>query len=152
MLSAQFIESHSRLIENVIEHGFIYDISCELLRRNPPQAVDILRAEVDRNGVDLVLSSAFVTHQVQMKARSNKPASAPYAISDSIWGSPGGCVIWIIYDAASMKPLDYYLLGCPLPSIDTFRDSDRAGFRKAWTRNANHKRLTLSQLAGILFP
>jgi hypothetical protein len=87
-----------------------------------------------------------------MKARSNQPAFTSYDIAESIWSVPGGCVIWMIYDPVNLEPKTYYLLGSPLPAVKNFRAAKRKGYRRVWTRKANHVNLLLSELAQILFP
>jgi len=152
MPTSTFLQNNSKVIENVLEHGFISDISCELLRRKNPQILDVLRADVDRNGIDLVLSVDATTHHIQMKARVTKPLATSYDIADLIWSNSSGCVIWIIYDGSTMKPISYYLLGVPLAPLLSFPASTRSKHRKIWTRNANHKKLSLTELTDILFP
>lgn len=150
MPTSQFLNVHSKLIENVLEHGFLFDLSRELLLRPQPAILEINRAEVDW-GIDLVLSSGGREHHVQMKGRSNRPAKSAYDISDSLWLKGSGCVIWMIYNPNTMRVIEYYLLGLPLKPNANFAQGKRTGFRKVWTRNANYKKLSIAALANILF-
>ena len=63
--SAHFLESGLR--EKVIEHLFVGDLLRCLWRRGS-RDIEVLRAEVDRAGYDLVLESNGVLRQVQLKA------------------------------------------------------------------------------------
>ena len=152
MLSSQFLQNNSHVIENVLEHRFLYELSCDLLLRPIPVILDISRAEVDRQGIDLVVSAATTTYTLQLKARSNAPAPTSYDISESLLLAPGGCVLWMIYDPATLIPTFYYLLGKPMLPLASFRAAKRPGYRRVWTRNAQHKGLTLAALSLLLFP
>lgn len=152
MLTPEFLQKNSHVIENVLEHRFLFDLSRELLLRREPRILNISHSEVDCDGVDFVISCGPRLYNVQMKARSNQPAFTSYDIAESIWSVPGGCVIWMIYDPVNLEPKTYYLLGSPLPAVKNFRAAKRKGYRRVWTRNANHVNLMLSELAQILFP
>lgn len=153
MPTPQFLQHHSRFFENLLEHRFLFDLGRELVLRNPPQLLGILKAQVDMDGVDLTLTCAGTIRNIQMKTRSNAPAATSYNISDLVWSSADGCILWMIYDSKTLDPLSYYLLGCPLPPLSSFRVSpQKKGYRKLWTRNANHGNISLKQLAGALFP
>lgn len=58
----------------------------------------------------------------------------------------------MLYDPSKLEPTSYYLLGLPMPPMDGFRHSERAGFRKVKMQQANHPRLSLENLAALLFP
>ena len=153
MPTPQFIAHHSTFFENLLEHRFLFDLGRELVLRTPPQLLGILKAQVDMNGIDLTLTCAGEIRNIQMKARSRAPAGAPYRISDLVWSSADGCILWMIYDPDSLEPLSYYLLGCPLPPLTDYRAwPGRTGYRKLWTRNAKHKNVSIQELAKLLFP
>jgi hypothetical protein len=152
MPTPRFLQHHSRFFENLMEHRFLFDLGRELVLRDPPQLLGILKAQVDMDGVDLTLTCAGRIRNIQTKTRSNAPAATYYNISDSVW-SADGCILWMIYDPNTLEPISYYLLGCPLPPLASFRSSPkREGYRKLWTRNANHSKMSLKQLATVLFP
>ena len=153
MPTSQFLQNHSRFFENLLEHRFLYDLGRELVLREPPQLLGILKAEVDMEGIDLTLTCGGMIRNIQMKTRSKAPAPTSYNISDAVWKATDACILWMIYDPNTLEPIDYYLLGCPLPSLSGFRISPkRVGYRKLWTRNANHKKCSIQQIAEVLFP
>jgi hypothetical protein len=59
----------------------------------------------------------------------------------------------MLYDAAALEPISYYVLGLPMPPAERFPLSRRrAGFRGIKMQQANHQRLRLADLAALLFP
>jgi hypothetical protein len=149
----EFIAHHSRFFENLLEHRFLFDLGRELVLRSPPQLLGILKAQVDMDGIDLTLTCADRIRNIQMKTRSRAPATTYYNISDLVWSSADACIVWMIYNPNTLEPISYYLLGCPLPPLTTFRVSpDKKGYRKLWTRNATHRDISVQELAVLLFP
>ncbi len=147
----EFIAHNSRFFENLMEHRFLFDLARDLVLRDPPRLMNILKAEVDMFGFDLVLSVANIVRNVQVKARSGKPANTPYDIAETIWNTSGGCVVWILYSAIELEPASYFMLSDPLPLLDRFRVSERGGFPKVKMQQANHRRFSISGLADRLF-
>ncbi len=150
MPDPDFIAGNSRFFENLLEHRFLHDLSSRLVTQHPPRLLNVLKAEVDQFGFDLVLSVGGITRHVQMKTRSGNPAPNPYEISESLWALQSACVIWMRYDQASLEPIGYYLMGPGLPSRDQFKISDR-GFRLVKMQRAAHHDLDIPQLAALLF-
>ncbi len=151
MPSPDFIAHNSRFFENVQEHRFLFELARHLVTCKPPRLLNILRAEVDMFGFDLVLSVASTTRHLQMKARSGGPPNNAYDISETIWRLPGGCVVWMLYSQENLEPASYYFLGSPLPPLDRFPVSDRPGFRKVKMQQANHKRIQIPEISRLLF-
>jgi hypothetical protein len=105
------------------------------------------------DGVDLTLTAGGRIRNIQMKTRSKAPLAKPYNISDALWDSADACVLWMIYDPASLEPINYYLLECPQCPRESFPESSqRSGYRKVFTRKANHKACGIQELAKTLFP
>ncbi len=152
MPEPEFIYQNSRFFENLLEHRFLFDLRRHLVLRQDPLLLNVLKSEVDAFGFDLVLAVAEHTYHIQMKTRSGSPPANSYELSESLWKLPNACAIWMLYDPKTIEPTGYYLMGKPLPPIDEFASSDRPGFRKVKMQRANHARLTLTQLADVLFP
>ena len=152
MPAPDLIYKNSRFFENLQEHRFLYDLATHLVLREPPQLLNILKAEVDMFGFDLVLSLGEQTRHLQMKTWSGAPPSNSYEISETIWTIPGGCVVWVLYSQTTLQPTGYYLFGFPVPALDTFSPADRLGYRNVKMQSANHQRLSIGQLADVLFP
>ncbi len=152
MPTPDFIYKNSRFFENLQEHRFLYDLAAHLVLRESPQLLNILKAEVDMFGFDLVLSLGEQVRHIQMKARSGAPSGNGYEISESIWAVSGGCVVWVLYSKTTVQPTSYYLFGFPLPEIDEFSPAKRSGYRNVKMRAANHKGLSIAGLADVMFP
>lgn len=152
MPSPHFIAANSRVIENLLEHRFIFDLRRHFLCQPHPVILDVLKPEVDTFGYDLAISARGEMRFVQMKTRSGRPGGKPEMIAESLWRQPGGCVIWIFYDPAKLEPTSYFLLGIPLPPMSEFTAPARSGFRSVPARRANHRSLTLVGVADLLFP
>lgn len=152
MPTPDFISQNSRFFENLLEHRFLFDLRRHLVLRKEPLLLNVLKSEVDAFGFDLVLSVGEHTYHIQMKTRSGVPPTNSYDLAESLWRLPNACAIWMLYDANTIEPTGYYVLGNPLPPIDGFAASARRGFRKVKMQRANHVRLSLAQLAHVLFP
>lgn len=152
MPAPDFIAQNSRFFENLLEHRFLFDLRRHLVLRPEPLLLNVLKSEVDAFGFDLVLSVSERTYHVQMKTRSGAPPSNSYDLAESLWRLPNACAIWMLYDSTTIEPTTYYLLGNPWPPLEDFVASDRSGFRKVKMQRANHPRLSLQQLANVMFP
>lgn len=152
MPNPDFIYRNSRFFENLLEHRFIFDLMRHLVLNSEPQLVNVLKSEVDAFGFDLVLSVADRSTHVQMKTRSGLPPHNPYELSEALWSLPNACAIWMLYDIATLEPSGYYILGFPMPPMESFPRSERMGFRKVRMQHANHQCLSLPEVATLLFP
>lgn len=153
MPDPDFIYKNSRFFENLLEHRFLFDLRRYLVLADPPQLLNVLKSEVDAFGFDLVLAVAGRSVHVQMKTRSGAPPSTAYDLSESLWRYPDVCAVWMLYDAAVLEPISYYVLGFPMPPIEEFPESKkRLGFRSVRMQKATHQRLSLGELAALLFP
>jgi hypothetical protein len=147
-----FLAHHSTFFENLLEHRFLFDLRRELVLREIPQLLNVLKSDVDAFGFDLVLSVGSRSLHVQMKTRSGNPPANPYVLSEGLWRLPNSCVIWMLYDAELLEPSSYYVLGFPMPDIELFPPSTRVARRKVKMQQATYKQQSLRQLSNILFP
>jgi hypothetical protein len=147
----EFIALNSRFFENLLEHRFAFDLARQLVLSEKPRLLNIMRSEVDAFGVDLVLSVAGTSRHVQMKTRSGSPPANAYAISEAIWSIANGCVVWMRYDPTSLEPTSYNLFGLPLPPMGDYKLADRSGFRMVKMQQANHRNLSIANLAKVMF-
>lgn len=152
MPTPAFISQNSRFFENLLEYRFLFDLRRHLVLAEVPQILNVLKSEVDAFGFDLVLAVADHSIHVQMKTRSGVPSNSPYELSEALWNLSSACAIWMLYDPVALEPSSYYVLGFPMPAIEGFVAAERHGYRKVWMRQANHRRLTLPELANLLFP
>lgn len=152
MLKPEFISKNSRLMESLLEHRFLYDLGKHLLLTKQPRVMNVLKSEVDMFGFDLVLATADRTVHIQMKTRSGKPTNSPFNLSEQLWKIRDAGTIWMLYDAGTLEPTNYSVLGFPMPPLNGFGKSERHGFRSVKMQQANHRRLSLGAVADLLFP
>lgn len=87
----------SRTVEKLMEHIFLSEVlqECWFRRR---QVVEILRAEVDAAGYDVVLEAGGRIRHVQLKASRQGGKTSKQTINSKLVERVGGCVVWIAYD------------------------------------------------------
>lgn len=86
----------SRTVEKLMEHIFLSEVlqECWFRRR---QVVEVLRAEVDAAGYDVVLEAGGRIRHVQMKASRQGGKTSKQTINSKLVDRIGGCVVWIAY-------------------------------------------------------
>ncbi len=164
MISSDFVAENSAYIENLMRHRFIYDVSRQLLRRQEPELVTVLRSEVDEAGVDLVMTFRTVTRQIQMKTLSKDTTTNPYSVAESLSGIVGGCVVWTCYDRETLEPTHYHMMGgcgnAPMSDLTKYPQATkkksgvkvpRAEYRSIRIRDAEFQNLSLAGLVCTLF-
>lgn len=121
--TSHFLDSALR--EKVIEHLFVGDL-LRCLWRQGVRDIEVLRAEVDRAGYDLVLETGGVMRHVQFKASYRGAKTARVGIHTDLALKPGGCVVWIWFNPESMDLGPFLWFGgepgAPLPPL-----GDRVG-------------------------
>jgi hypothetical protein len=88
--------------EKLIEHLFIG----ELLRHLWLQGIrdmEVLRAEVDCGGFDLVVECGGILRHIQLKASHKKAKTDSVGINTALSKKPSGCVIWLFFDEATLE-------------------------------------------------
>lgn len=99
----------SRTVEKLVEHLFLAEVlqECWFRRR---EIVEVLHAEVDAAGYDLVLQTGSRTRHIQLKASRQGGSTQRQTISAKLPDRAGGCVVWITYavdEAESRAKLSY---------------------------------------------
>ncbi len=108
--------------ENALEHSFLGQLSVRMLVRFG-QAPEILKAEHDSYGYDLVLSAFGVDRHVQMKVMRSNGKRASVDVHTNLIAKPGGCVIWVLVDPGTFELGPYlWLGGAPGAPIDDLGD------------------------------
>lgn len=103
---------NSVLREKVVEHLFLSDLSRYLLlERATP--FEVLRAEFDAFGYDLVIDVDGVQRHVQLKAGRLGGRRTEVDINVSLATKPSGCVIWIMVDPNTFALGPFYWFGGP---------------------------------------
>ena len=73
--------------------------------------MEVLRAEVDWGGYDLVLGANGVLRYLQLKASHTTAKAREVKINTNLERKPGGCVIWMRYDPATLKLGPFFWFG-----------------------------------------
>jgi hypothetical protein len=125
-----FLQSSFR--EKALEHIFIGDLLRRLWVRGVNE-VEILKAEVDATGYDIVIEASGILRHIQLKASYNGSTVRQQGIHSKLSAKPGGCVVWLGFDADTLDLGPFYWFGAapghPLPDI--------IGFKKAKHTKAN---------------
>lgn len=88
---------HSVLRERIIEHVFLGGL-LQRLWRTGRYDVEVLRAEFDAGGFDLVIRCGAAIRYIQLKTGRVGGSTASVKVSLALAGRPGGCVLWIMVD------------------------------------------------------
>ncbi len=121
MTSADSLQSSRR--ESLVEHVFIGKILQSLWCAGVHE-VDVLRAETDAAGYDLVIEVGEVARHVQLKSSLKESKTSRQKIHLSLGRKPSGCVVWVVFRSSTMEP-DHFLWfggapGEPLPDLSDF--------------------------------
>ena len=114
-----FHSSHSSFREKTLEHVFVGDCLRRLWVRGIPDA-EVLRADVDGAGYDIVFEVRGVLRHIQLKASHSSGAAAGQTINGKLATKPSGCVVWIRFDEnLALGPFYWFggPPGEPLPSV-----------------------------------
>ncbi|MCK1397089.1 hypothetical protein IVB45_09640 [Bradyrhizobium sp. 4] len=100
----------SSLREQALAHIFLGDLLAAMWRADQ-RDIEVLKGEVDRGGYDLVLESNGLIRHVQLKSSFISSKVRHVSIGTKLLAKPGGCVIWLVFDPASLKIERYLWLG-----------------------------------------
>jgi hypothetical protein len=92
----------SSLREKIIEHVFIGEL-LRALWRTGQYDVEVLRAEVDRGGYDLVLECRGVLRHVQFKSSHRGSKVNEVSVSLKLADKASGCIIWLMFDQETLE-------------------------------------------------
>jgi hypothetical protein len=92
----------SSVQENILEHQFLAALTSSLWRRGF-RDIEVLRAEVDAFGHDLVVEAGGVVRHIQLKASGRHAKTARVKINTRLSLKPAGCVIWYLYDPDTLE-------------------------------------------------
>lgn len=105
--------------EKLFERQLIGEIVRRMLLRG--RRCEVLRAEFDASGHDVLLESDGVSRHVQLKAMRNDGRRMHVGIHTALAAKPSGCVIWMLVDPASLTTSGFLWFGGrpgePLPSL-----------------------------------
>ena len=119
---------NSSFIENMIEHVFISEMLQEAWLNRNHLKLEVLRAEVDESGYDIVMICNNKIRYIQLKTSEVNGTTKMQKLNISLLEKENACIIWIIReeDTNSKRYKFKYLffgsqVGEPFPKIDSYR-------------------------------
>jgi hypothetical protein len=112
---AQYLQS--TFYEQLVEHIFIAELLQEAWYGHR-EVVEVLRAEIDASGYDIVLACRDITRHVQLKTSGMSATTQYQKVSLKLGEKRGGCVVWIVRNEAAAASehrvkLRYRFFGVP---------------------------------------
>ena len=107
---SHFLQSSLR--EKLLEHLFVGDLLRALWRKGR-RDIEVLRAEIDYAGYDLVVECNAVMRHIQLKTSHSLSKTCDVKVHMSLAGKPGGCVIWIKFDIETLALGPFLWFGAP---------------------------------------
>lgn len=156
----------STYVEQALELGFLGDLLRVLWVRGI-RCMEVLRADIDAWGYDVVVAVGGETRHVQLKARVAGGSAASVRLNGRLEDKPGGCVVWMEYDPLSLGFTGFRWLGGAAASDRLrIRDGRRARHTRGTAEGIKRDRVDsyevrlsrferidrLEQLAARLFP
>ncbi|MEX3686444.1 hypothetical protein AB3X91_07520 [Paraburkholderia sp. BR14263] len=114
--------THSVLRERIVEHVFIGDAMRRLWQLGVTD-VEVLRAEFDGSGYDLVMCCGELMRHVQFKASLVDGSRGDVSINQRLAQARSGCVIWLtVTDDLEIKEYRWFGAepGCRLPDLTNY--------------------------------
>ncbi len=110
----------SHTLESILEHRFLADCGAMLWSKGVYD-FEVLHAESDNSGYDLVIEANSIVRHIQLKSMVAGGTRARINVHRSLQSKPSACVIWIIYDLDDLRVQQYLWFGDeagkPLPDI-----------------------------------
>lgn len=114
---------HSSRRENLVEHLFAGEVLRHLWRAGVHE-VDVLRAETDAGGYDIVVEVGSIARHVQLKSSARGSTTSKQKINLALGTKRSGCVVWVMFDPSTLElgPFLWFggTPGMPLPDITAF--------------------------------
>jgi hypothetical protein len=115
---------YSSYRETVIEHLFVGAVLRTLWCAGPVPA-EVMKPQVDDAGYDLVLEANGVMRHIQLKSSFRGSKTASQKVHLRLGDKPGGCVVWVIFDPATLELGPFLWFGAPagepLPGLGSFK-------------------------------
>lgn len=115
---------NSSVREKTLEHVFVGDCLRWLWNKGIRDS-EVLRADVDTAGYDIVMDIGGVMRHIQLKASFNGSKTPRQKINTKLGAKHSGCVVWMGFDPKTIKLGPFYWFGGapgePLPDITNFK-------------------------------
>jgi hypothetical protein len=93
---------HSSRRENLVEHVFVGEVLRSLWRAGVFE-VDVLRAETDAAGYDIVIEVGAIARHIQLKSSARTSRTTRQKVNVALGNKRSGCVLWVIFDGSTME-------------------------------------------------
>ena len=93
---------HSSRREKLIDHVFVGEVLRELWCVGAYE-VDVLRAETDTAGYDVVIEVGAVSRHVQLKSSAITSETSRQTINVALGSKQSGCAVWVMFDPDTMQ-------------------------------------------------
>jgi len=114
---------HSSRREKLVEHVFAGEVLRALWLAGVHK-VDILRAETDASGYDIVVEVGRVSRHIQLKSSAQTAKTSSQKVNVALGAKSSGCVLWVLFNSNTMELGPFLWFGSnpgePLPDITTF--------------------------------
>lgn len=118
------ISTHSSFYEKLIEHLFISEVLQEM-RFRFDRWPEVLKAEIDASGYDIVIESNNIIRHIQLKTSIIGASKTSIYLNAALSEKPTGCAIWIEWQINKQNRIEMQYLffgnspGQSLPDIST---------------------------------
>ena len=93
---------HSSRREKLIEHMFVGDVLRHLWCSGYHE-VDVLRAETDAGGYDIVIEANSDIRHIQLKSSALGATTRVQKVNVALWEKPSGCVVWVRFSPETLS-------------------------------------------------
>lgn len=100
MAESDFLHSSRR--EKLIEHVFVGEVLRNLWRAGVHE-VDLLRAETDAAGYDIVIEVGSVSRHIQLKSSAVGATTANQKVNVALGAKRSGCVLWVLFNSSTLE-------------------------------------------------
>src|SRR5947208_3563372 len=101
---------HASLRASIIDHLFLGQL-LRCLWAQGFRAIELLRAEVDAAGYDILIECNGIGRHIQLKSSYDGARTDRVPVNSALALKPSGCVVWIRFDPETMRLGPYLWLG-----------------------------------------
>jgi hypothetical protein len=101
---------NASLRASIIDHLFLGEL-LRCLWAQGFRAIELLRAEVDAAGYDILIECNGIARHIQLKSSYDAAKTDRVPINAALTSKPSGCVVWIRFDPETMRLGPYLWLG-----------------------------------------
>lgn len=107
---ASYLDSSG--LEKVLEHRFVAELATSLWIEGC-RDLELLRAEVDAHGYDLVIEARGTMRHIQLKSMVAGGKEQHVTVNNRLAAKPSGCVVWFDYDPLTLALGPFRWFGAP---------------------------------------